>query len=104
MIRLSTLAYSTRLLSYTFLLSNHYFSPSPFTKILVKCRQVTASDLLFYDIFALQKVPFLKITDDIIACDLWFGSPPIENPGYAYGLRIPTNELTLAHSMDRKTI
>ena len=43
-----------------------------------------ASDLPFYDIFAPQKVPFLKISDDVIACDLWF-SPPIKNPGYAYG-------------------
>ena len=34
---------------------------SPFTKILVKCQQATASDLQFYDIFALQKVPFFKI-------------------------------------------
>ena len=30
----------------------------------------------FCDIFALQKVPFLKISDDVIACDLWFGPPP----------------------------
>ena len=25
--------------------------------------------------FALQKVPLLKISDDVIACDLWFGTP-----------------------------
>ena len=31
-----------------------------------------------------QKVPFLKISDDVIARDLWFGAPPIKNPGYAY--------------------
>ena len=44
-----------------------------------------ASDLPFYDIFAQQKVPFLKISDDVIACDLWFAPPPpIKNPGYAY--------------------
>ena len=24
----------------------------------------------------------LKISDDVIACHLWFGSPPIKNPGY----------------------
>ena len=30
----------------------------------------------FYDIFAPQKVPFLKNFDDVIACDLWFGPPP----------------------------
>ena len=34
-----------------------------------------ALDLPFYDIFAPQKVPLLKISDDVIACNLWFGSP-----------------------------
>ena len=44
--------------------------------MLVKCQhQATASDLPFYNIFAIQKVPFFKIFDDIIACDLWFGPP-----------------------------
>ena len=45
-----------------------------------------ASDLPYYDVFAPQKVPFSKISDDVIACDLWFGPPPppIKNPGYAY--------------------
>ena len=43
-----------------------------------------ALNLPFYDIFALQKVPFLKISDDLMACDLWFGPLPIKNPGYAY--------------------
>ena len=47
------------------------------------CQEAMASDLPFYDIFAPQKVPFFKISDDVIACDLWFG-PPIKNPGYAY--------------------
>ena len=32
-----------------------------------------ASNLPLYNIFALQKVPLLKISDDVIACDLWFG-------------------------------
>ena len=55
-------------------------------KILVNCQQQgTALDLLFYDIFAPQKIPVLKISDDVIACDLWFGSPPIKNSGYAFG-------------------
>ena len=28
---------------------------------------------------------FLKISDDVNACDLWFAPlPPIKNPGYAY--------------------
>ena len=44
----------------------------------------TASDLPFYNIFAPQKLPVLKISDDVIACDL---GPPIKNPGYAYGVR-----------------
>ena len=35
-----------------------------------------ASDLPFYDIFAPQKITFSKISDDVIACDLWFGPPP----------------------------
>ena len=25
------------------------------------------------------------MSDDVIACNLWFGPPPIKNPGYAYG-------------------
>ena len=47
-----------------------------------------ALDLPFRDIFALQKVPFLKISDGFIECDLWFAPPPppIKNPDYAYGL------------------
>ena len=52
--------------------------------MLVKCQWATASDLPFYDIFAPQTLPFLKKFDDVIACDLWFGPPPIKNPGYAY--------------------
>ena len=52
---------------------------------MAKCHQATASDLPFYDIFAPQKITFSKISDDVIAFDVWFGSPPIKNPGYAYG-------------------
>ena len=44
----------------------------------------TASDLSFYDIFAPQKVPLLKISDDVIASDLWFGHTPVKNSCYAY--------------------
>ena len=48
-----------------------------FSKILVNCQQQALDlDLPFYDIFAPQKVPFLKISDDIIACNLWFGPSP----------------------------
>ena len=35
-----------------------------------------ASDLQFYDIIAPQKVPLSKISDNVIACDLWFAPPP----------------------------
>ena len=42
-------------------------------KILLKCQPATISDLPSYDIFDPQKVPLLKIFDDVIACDLWFG-------------------------------
>ena len=46
-----------------------------------------ASDLVSYDTFAQQKVPILKFSDDVIACDLLFGpSPPIKNSGYAYAV------------------
>ena len=44
-------------------------------KILLKCQQATISDLPSYDIFVPTKVPLLKIFDDVIACDLWFGPP-----------------------------
>ena len=44
-----------------------------------------ASDLPFYDIFAPQKLPLLKISDDVIERNLWFGPLPIKNLGYAYG-------------------
>ena len=42
---------------------------------MAKCLQATASDLPFYNIFAPQKVPFLKMFDDVIAYDVWFGPP-----------------------------
>ena len=45
-----------------------------------------ASDLPSYDIFASQKVPLSKISDDVISCDLWFGPTTIKNSGYAYAL------------------
>ena len=57
-------------------------------KILVKCQQATISDLPSYDIFVPQKIPLLKIVDDVIACDFWFGSPSIKNSGYACELEI----------------
>ena len=64
--------------------------PLPLAKILLYCQQQgKALDLPFHDIFAPQKVPLLKISDDVIACNLWFGPPPIKNPGYAYGYLPP---------------
>ena len=45
---------------------------------MVKCHRAAASDLSFYDIFAPQKVPFLKFFDDVIACDLWFAPPQLK--------------------------
>ena len=52
---------------------------------LVTCQhQATASDLSFYDIFAPTKNSSFEVSDDVIACDLWFAPPPIKNPGYAY--------------------
>ena len=44
-------------------------------KILLNCQQATISDLPSYNIFVPQKVPLLKIFDDVIACNLWFGPP-----------------------------
>ena len=56
----------------------------PLATLLVTCQhQATTSDLLFYDIFAPPKNSSFEVSDDDIACDLWF-TPPIKNPGYAY--------------------
>ena len=44
-------------------------------QIQLKYQPATISDLPSYDIFVPQKVPLLKIFDDVIACDLWFGLP-----------------------------
>ena len=62
-------------------------SPIPLENFQVP-NQATASNLPFCDIFVPQKVLLLKISDDVIACDFWFGPSPIKNPGYAYGTRI----------------
>ena len=43
------------------------------------------SGLPFYDVFAQPKNSSFEVSDDVIACDLWFGPPPpIKNPGNAY--------------------
>ena len=45
-------------------------------KILITCQtQAKASDLPFYNIFVSKNVRLSKISDDVIACDLWFGVP-----------------------------
>ena len=44
-----------------------------------------ALDIPLPNIIAPQKVPLLKISDDVIACDLWFGPTPTKNHAYAYG-------------------
>ena len=95
MIRLSTLSYSTHLLSQTFALSNYQFSPSTFSKVLGECQQATALDLAFYDNFAPQKLPLLKIFDDVIAGELWFGPHPIKNLGYANAMNTIFYEVNL---------
>ena len=70
-----------------FHISTINLAPLPLAKILVICqRQATALYLPFYNIFVPEKVPLLKIFDDVIACNLWFApSPPIKNFGQAYG-------------------
>ena len=53
---------------------------------MVDCQQqATPLDLPFYDTFASHKGPLSKIFDDVITYNLWFGHPPIKNPGYACG-------------------
>ena len=49
--------------------------------------QAMASDLPFYHIFAFTKNSSLEVSDDVIACDLWFGPPPIKIPGFAYEIK-----------------
>ena len=72
----STHIYSTRLLIWTFLDFNNWFKLSLLNEFLVTCQhQATASDLPFYDIFAPTKNSCFEVSDDVIACDLWFGFP-----------------------------
>ena len=68
---------------YTFYLG---FKPSPYSKILVMCQtQGTTIHLPIYNIFVPQKVHVSKISDDVIACDVWFALPSItKNPSYAF--------------------
>ena len=62
----------------------------PFSKILATCQ--TRPQLLIFNStvsLSLKKSIFLKISDDVIACDLRFATlplcpSPIKNPAYAY--------------------
>ena len=68
-----------------FTLFSFGLSPLPIAKAwLCANTQVMASDLSIYNIFVPQKVSHSKISDDVIACDLWFGLPPIKNSGQTY--------------------
>ena len=40
-----------------------------------------AFDSPFY-VFTPQQIPLSKISDDVFACDLWFGPTPIKNPAF----------------------
>ena len=77
---------NTLLSIYIFLHFNCWFKPSPLNEFLVTCQhQDMASNLPFYDIFAPTKNSSFEYSDDVIACDLGFGPPPIKNLGYACG-------------------
>ena len=66
----------TRLPIWTFLHFNYWFKPSPLNEFLVTCQlQTTASDLPFYNVFALHNKFLFRSSDDVISCDLWFGPP-----------------------------
>ena len=96
MIRLnySHLLTQTRLPIETFSHFNYWFKPFPLNEFPVTCQhQATAFDVPFYDIFAPAKNFPVEVSDDVIACDLLFWPPPIENSGYAYGRpRGPTSK------------
>ena len=56
---------------------DYLFKPSSSDEFVVTCQhQATASDFPFHDIFAPTKNSSFKVSDDVIACDLWFTSPP----------------------------
>ena len=54
-------------------------------------------DLPFYDIFAPTKNSSFEVSNDVIACDLWFGPFLIKNPGYTYA---PPHYKILATRLD----
>ena len=51
--------------------------------------QAAASDIPIHNIFFPEKVSLSKIYDDVIARGLWFGPPPIKNPGFVYVWKRP---------------
>ena len=72
-IRLSYSSLLTHVSQFRYFYFLILFKPYPSRKLLVKCRtRSTASDFPFYEIFVSQKVPSLKISDDVIASDLLF--------------------------------
>ena len=64
-------------------------------KIIVNYQTpATALDLPFYNIFAPQKMPLLKISDDIIACNLWFCHPHSQKSWLRLWLYLPPVTVT----------
>ena len=64
------------------------FRPLPLPKSWLNANRLQQQ--IFHSTISLpdKKFLFLKISDDVIACELWFGAPPIKNPGYAYACTI----------------
>ena len=58
-----------------FLIFLHIIPAGCFTPLTL-VNQTTAFDLSFYDILVPQKVNLSKVSDDVIACDLWIGPAP----------------------------
>ena len=73
----------TRKVKHLYILTIN-LSPLLLARSWLSANTATALDLPFYDIFASQKVPLLKISDYVIASDLWFGHTPVNSSGYAY--------------------
>ena len=78
----------------------YVFSPSPFTKVLVKCQQVTASDLPFYKTLPHKNFLFWKIlmTSMQVSC----GLPPLQSKILATPMR--TSLFKLPHQWNKTNI
>ena len=79
------LSYTTLLSTspiYTFALFLFGLSSLPIAKSWLRANtQATTSDLPIYNIFVPQKVLLLKISENVITCNL---VPPFKNSGYIY--------------------